>query len=172
MAKVGRRDAGGATRVSLALRPTTIRAASAYVAQHHRHHKPPRGGRFAIAVVDEAGDVHGVAIVGRPVARAYDDGTTAEVVRVATDGAPNACSMLYGACWRAWKAMGGRRIVTYTLEAEAGTSLRAAGWRDEGPAGGGSWSREDRQRDERAPLVLFGVALASETGPKRRWACP
>jgi len=47
---------------------------------------------------------------------------------VATDGTPNACSMLYAACWRAAKALGYRRLVTYTQDGETGASLRAAGW--------------------------------------------
>lgn len=128
------------------LEPTTIKAANAFVAAHHRHHKPVHGARFALRVVDDDGAVRGVVIVGRPVSRVLDDGLTAEVVRLATDGAPNACSMLYGASWRAWRAMGGRRMVTYILDSEPGTSLRAAGWRDEGSAGGGEWSCPSRPR--------------------------
>jgi hypothetical protein len=71
----------------------------------------------------------GVATVGRPVARQYDDGYTLEVNRTCTDGTPNANSMLYGAAWRAAKALGYRRLITYTQDGESGTSLRAAGWR-------------------------------------------
>lgn len=125
--------------------PTTIKAANAFVAVHHRHHKPVHAARFALCAVGD-GEIHGVAIVGRPVARLLDDGLTAEVVRLATDGTPNACSMLYGACWRSWRAMGGQRMVTYILESEPGTSLRAAGWRDAGAAGGGEWDRPNRAR--------------------------
>jgi hypothetical protein len=72
--------------------------------------------------------LRGVAIVGRPVARAYQDGLTLEVNRTATDGTKNANSMLYGAAWRAAKALGYRRLVTYTQEGETGASLKAAGW--------------------------------------------
>jgi hypothetical protein len=65
---------------------------------------------------------------GRPVARAFDDGFTLEVNRTCTDGTRNANSMLYGAAWRAGKAMGYTRCITYTQHDECGTSLRAAGW--------------------------------------------
>ena len=134
--------------------PCTLRAASAYVEQHHRHHKPPQGGRFACAVADEGGTVRGVAIVGTPVARLAADGWTAEVVRVATDGHPNACSALYGAYWRAARALGYKKLITYTLEDEGGTSLRASGWRCLGEAGGGEWSRRSRPRVDEHPTQV------------------
>lgn len=137
--------------MKLSIVPCTISDAAAYVAQHHRHHKPPQGGLFAVAVADDAGAVRGVAIVGRPVARMLQDGWTAEVTRLATDGAPNACSMLYGAAWRAARALGWRRLMTYTLATEPGSSLRAAGWRCIGEAGGGTWSRADRPRVDKHP---------------------
>jgi hypothetical protein len=93
-----------------------------------------------------------VAIIGRPVARMLQDGWTAEVVRVATTGEKNACSMLYGAAWRACRSLGYRRLVTYTLAEEGGASLRASGYRCLGSAGGGSWSRESRPRVDHHPL--------------------
>lgn len=129
----------------------TLSDARAFVAQHHRHHPAPAGGLFAVAVADRGG-VRGVAIVGRPVARANDDGWTVEVTRVATDGARNACSMLYGACWRAARALGWRRCITYTLATETGASLRAAGWRVVGEVRGRSWSCPSRPRVDRHPL--------------------
>lgn len=138
----------------LTVTPITLREANAYVARVHRHHGPTRGCLFCIAVADEAGAVRGVAIVGRPVARMLSDGYTAEVLRVATDGCPNACSALYGAAWRAARAIGYRRIGTYTLISEPGTSLVAAGWKLLGEAGGGSWSREGRPRVDLHPTQL------------------
>jgi hypothetical protein len=102
--------------------------------------------------VDEAGEVRGVAIVGRPVSRALDNGLTLEVNRVATDGCPNACSALYGASWRAAKALGYRRLVTYTLEDEGGASLRGAGWRVVAERKGGSWDCPSRPRVDKHPL--------------------
>ena len=61
--------------------PLTFQRACEFVERHHRHHGPPRGAKFCLGVVDEQGDLRGVAIVGRPVARAFDDGRTAEVNR-------------------------------------------------------------------------------------------
>jgi L-amino acid N-acyltransferase YncA len=121
------------------------------VAKHHRHHQPPQGGIFAVAVSDGE-KVRGVAIVGRPVARMASDGWTAEVTRVCTDGARNACSMLYRAAWRACRAMGYRKLITYTLAQEGGASLRGAGFQLVGQAGGGSWSRRARPRIDTHPM--------------------
>lgn len=108
--------------------PITFKAACEFVARMHRHNKPPRGHKFSIGLRDGETLV-GVAMAGRPVARHFDNGTTIEVNRTCTDGTANANSMLYGAVWRAAKAMGYLRAVTYTQEGETGISLRAAGWR-------------------------------------------
>lgn len=111
----------------LTLVPLTRRQAGDYIRDVHRHHGPPQGFKFAIGCRNGE-QLVGVATAGRPVARNLDDGHTIEVTRVATDGTPHVCSMLYGACWRAAKAMGYRRAITYTRADEPGTSLRAAGW--------------------------------------------
>jgi hypothetical protein len=108
------------------------------------------GGLFAVAVT-EAAQIVGCAIVGRPSARMLADDFTAEVTRCCTTGARNACSMLYRACWRASRALGYRRLVTYTLPEEGGASLRGAGLRCVGKAGGGSWSRASRPRIDTHP---------------------
>lgn len=135
----------------LSIIPCELAKANAFVRQHHRHHQPVPGHKFSIAVTD--GDtVRGIAIVGRPTARMSDDGLTLEVVRVATDGTKNACSALYGACRRAAFALGYKRLITYTLPEEGGASLRGAGWKLLGEAGGGSWSRKDRPRVDKHPL--------------------
>ncbi|PZG24525.1 hypothetical protein C1I98_35495 [Spongiactinospora gelatinilytica] len=109
--------------------PLAIRTARAFVAWQHRHLGPPPGAMFAIGVTTPDTTLVGVAIIGRPTARAFDDGFTAEVTRLATDGTPNACSALLGAAWRAARAMGYRRLITYTRAREPGTSLHAAGYR-------------------------------------------
>jgi len=139
--------------VRLTIVPISFRQATAYVKEHHRHHAPPRGHKFSVAVADDAGDVRGVAMIGRPVARALDDGLTLEVNRVATDGAKNACSALYGAAWRAARALGYRRLVTYTLASEPGTSLLASGWKVVGEVKGRSWSCESRPREDSHPTT-------------------
>lgn len=109
--------------------PLTLKQANTLVAELHRHHKPVVGHRFSIGLMGDDGQLVGAAIIGRPVARMIDQYTTAEVTRCVTDGTKNACSMLYGAAWRAWRAMGGTRLITYTLATEPGTSLDAAGWK-------------------------------------------
>lgn len=135
----------------LSLVPMSIADARAFVRQMHRHHPPPVSGLFAVGCADGS-TVVGVAIVGRPVARGLQDGWTAEVTRLATDGSRNACSLLYGACWRAARALGYRKLVTYTLATEGGASLRAAGWRVVGEVQGASWHREGRPRVDKHPL--------------------
>lgn len=131
--------------------PCTQRQAKAYVAEHHRHHKPPQGGLFALAAMDDD-RLCGVVIVGRPVARGLDDGLTAEVTRLCTDGTRNACSILYARARRAAGALGYRKVITYTLPEEGGASLRASGWECAGPAGGGSWSAPSRPRNDTHPI--------------------
>lgn len=122
-------------------RPVDLHEANDFIASFHRHNKPVRGAKFCIGAAYD-GVLVGVAVVGRPVARELQDGTTAEVTRCCTDGIERftadrrgeqhplcICSFLYAACWRAWRAMGGAKLVTYTLKAESGASLRGAGWR-------------------------------------------
>lgn len=108
--------------------PVTFRQACGFVKELHRHNKPPRGRKFSIGIVNENDTLVGVAMAGRPIARYFDDGLTLEVNRTCTDGTKNANSMLYGSIWRAAKAMGYKRCITYTQENETGASLRAAGW--------------------------------------------
>ncbi|EJK8729844.1 XF1762 family protein [Escherichia coli] len=108
--------------------PVTLRVAKAFISRHHRHNKPPVGHKFSIGLRNDAGELTGVATAGRPVARHFDDGLTLEVNRTCTTGERNANSALYGAVWRAAKAMGYRRCITYTRADESGASLRAAGF--------------------------------------------
>jgi len=133
------------------LQPITKTEADAFIVEHHRHHIPSVGWKFGIAVND--GDkVVGVIVVGRPVARGLDKPYIAEVTRCCTDGTKNAASMLYGAAWRACRAMGYRRLITYTLAEEEGTSLVAAGWDSVGKVKGRSWSCNSRPRVDKHPL--------------------
>jgi hypothetical protein len=138
--------------MSLSIIPCSLAAANAFIERHHRHHGPLRFHKFSVAIADERGDVRGVAVVGRPVARALDDGQTLEVSRVATDGIRNGCSMLYGACRRVAFALGYRRLVTYVLNTEPGTSLRAAGWSCAGVIRGKPWNTPRRRRADKHPL--------------------
>lgn len=133
----------------IGLVPVSRDVALAFVDRVHRHHKRPPGYRFAVGAHD-GHHLVAVGLAGRPVARALCDGWTVEVSRIASDGTPNACSALYGACWRAARALGYRRAVTYTQDGESGASLRAAGWRlvaELRPRAG--WDTPSRPRQDR-----------------------
>lgn len=148
--------------MTFVLRPLTLAAANAFVAEHHRHNKPARGCKFCLsAYVD--GVLVGVCIVSRPVARALDDGLTVEVVRLCVkDGSPrNTCSYLYGAARRVWFVMGGLKVVTYTLQRESGASLRGAGWTEDAKLKartGEAWTNREGRVDQevvREPKVRW-----------------
>ncbi|MGW2221540.1 XF1762 family protein [Nonomuraea sp. NPDC001684] len=144
----------------LRLVPVTWAQACAFVDAEHRHLRAPRGHKFSIgALVDridpqtgvlvEGTSLVGVVVVGRPVARLFDDGRTLEVTRCATDGTRNACSHLYAAAWRAARPMGFTRMITYTRADETGASLRAAGWKDVAARRPrGPWSCPSRPRGD------------------------
>ena len=158
--------------MSLEIRPISISAANAYVEQYHRHHGKKVGCRFAVGVFD-GGELHGVAICSNPVARRSDDGLTLEVSRLCTDGTYNACSILYGACARIAKEMGFKKIQTYILASENGTSLKASGWQCEGEAGVVSWmhnaSERTKQRNKYKQMTMFQQKKPPEE-TKQRWA--
>ena len=129
--------------------PITLKAAQEFVKEHHRHNKPPVGHKFSVGLETDWGLLIGVACAGRPVAWMLDNGLTLEVNRTCTLGDKNANSMLYGAVWRAAKAMGYRRCITYTQHDESGASLRAVGWTrvKELPPNKG-WDRPNRFRSD------------------------
>lgn len=137
----------------LTLTPVSLAGANAFVAQHHRHHRPVTGHKFSIGCTAE-GRLVGVVIVGQPVSRYLDNGLTLEVNRLCTDGTKNACSMLYAAAWRAARAMGYQKIITYTLDTENGASLRAAGWTCAGLAGGKRWTGNRRPAADLYPAQM------------------
>ncbi|MFT9347716.1 MAG: XF1762 family protein [Gluconobacter japonicus] len=124
----------------------------------HRHHKRPTGWLFGIGALNSSGKLVGVCVVGRPSARHADDGMTVEITRLCTDGSRNACSFLYGAAWRAARAIGYTRACTFILPEEGGASLRGSGWIKRGATRGETWSRGSRLRDDKHPI-----------GPKERW---
>jgi len=120
--------------------PLHLREANAFVAQHHRHNTPTVGSKFAHGSAQD-GTLVGVAIAGRPVSRRLDDGKTLEVLRVCTDGTPNACSFLYARCAKTARLMGYTKVITYTLEAEGGASLKAVGATPTGPLESHEWGK-------------------------------
>jgi len=145
----------------LELRPITLRDANDFVQSFHRHNgRTSRdGGKFAISLIQD-GELAAVAIVGNPLSATYMDGVTAEVLRlcVRDEAERNACSKLYAACWRAWRAMGGQRLITYTLKTESGDSLRGAGWKVIGQtkAVAPGWRKNDQLNSLRTWSPVMG----------------
>lgn len=139
--------------------PLTLKQLNEFVQTHHRHHKPVQGHRFSLGAVNAEDELIGAVSVGRPVARGCDPYATAEVTRLVTTGAKNACSFLYGAAARICKLMGFRKIQTYILDSEPGTSLKAAGWVLEEITAGGQWKHSAGPRRTDQPM-----------NPKHRWA--
>ena len=141
----------------LKMMPISLADANDFVMRHHRHHTRAQGHKFSMAAVKD-GEVVGVVIVGRPVSRHRDDGSTLEVTRLATDGTRNACSFLYAKAAKGAFALGYDKIGTYILDTEPGSSLRAVGWEEIGVRGGGTWNNAKRPRIDKHPLqkkILF-----------------
>ena len=148
--------------------PVELKEANAFVDKYHRHHKPVARDKFRIAC-EEDGEIVGVIQVARPVSRMLDDGLTVEAVRCCTNGKPNVASFLYSRAARIAKEMGYKRIITYILDTEHGSSLKASGWElDEADVGGGSWSRPSRPR-EVSQITIFGTEEKYPIGKKQRW---
>lgn len=144
-------------KLKLEIRPIGLKEANNFVKKFHRHHKGTVGHKFSIGLFD-GNEMVGCAICGRPVSRHFDTGEICEVNRLCVlDGIKNGCSMLYGACSRVAKAMGYKKIITYTLESETGTSLMASNFQFDGIAGGKIWNGE-RRRDNGVPKEM-----------KKRW---
>lgn len=133
----------------MTIEPIALSLANCFVAAWHRHSRPVVGHLWSLGLWADVLDLRGVAIVGRPVARALDDGMTVEITRLATDGTRNACSALYGACCREARRRGYRRVVTYTLATESGASLRASGFRPSAHVKGRQWDTPARRRFHR-----------------------
>jgi hypothetical protein len=134
------------------LAPVSFKDACAFVNNLHRHHIAPQGWKFGLSAWKDNKMV-AVAMVGRPVARGLDDGYTLEITRLCSDGTYNACSFLYSACARTGKALAYKKIITYILKSEPGTSLKAANWKYVGDVKGRSWSCPSRLRTDKAPTV-------------------
>jgi hypothetical protein len=143
--------------------PLTQREAKAFVERHHRHSVVPRGCVGQVGITTDGETVCGVAMWGRPVNRVLDaDPYTAEVLRVCVlEDVRNGCSKLYAACWQAARGAGYRRLITYTLKSEPGSSLRAVGARVIGEVKARSWDTPSRprvDRDERQDRLVWEIS--------------
>ncbi|HEV7717161.1 MAG TPA: XF1762 family protein [Steroidobacteraceae bacterium] len=128
---------------ALSLRPMTRDDANVLVRQWHSHHKPVVGHCYAIGCYRDS-EPCGAVIVGRPVAPALQDGLTFEVTRLVTDRTPHAASKLLGAAWRAARAMGCKRMISYVRADEAGACYLAAGWRPVASVRGEAWTHGNK----------------------------
>lgn len=142
----------GYKKMKYQTRPITLRDACKFVNEYHRHHGSPQGHKFSIALYD--GEiVIGVIIAGRPVSRHQDDGLTLEVTRCCVKEVyKNGITKLYAAVYRVAQAMGYKRVITYTLSNEPGTSMKAANFTLKHTSKGGSWNSQSRQRENKHPL--------------------
>jgi hypothetical protein len=149
-----------AREASMTLRPWTVKQAVPWNNNVHRRLPRVQGGLWAVSVRHD-GEIVGCAIVGHPARKLAEKGVLA-VTRVAVlEHQPNACSMLYGSCSRAAKAMGAHGLVTYLHEDEHGASLKASNWIYDGMTDGGEHDRPSRRR-----------ARAVDAKPKQRWWAP
>jgi len=158
---------------ALDIRPITLRFANFFILKFHRHHKPVTGAKYAIGIFCKyCNEVCGVAICGRPVARKLDDGLTIEVNRLCVkDGIPNGCSKLYGACSRIAKEMGYKKIVTYILMSESGSSLKASGWNLEATnVGAKAWNSSGNRVRKSEITDLFGTYRKYPVELKQKWS--
>jgi hypothetical protein len=145
--------------------PLTLRIANDFVEKHHRHSARTSndGGKFAIGL-EVDGDLVGVAIVGRPVARLLQQPGTAELLRccVIPNAPTGSAKTLNSRCKRIWQLMGGTRLVTYTLLSERGGSLLGTGFAPEASVPGRRWNgSKNGDRDLAAePKIRWGATLA------------
>ena len=147
--------------MNLVVQPIALADANRFVVAHHHHSRHVVGHLWSVGLWSGLLELRGVAIVGRPVARALDDGLTVEVTRLATDGVRNGCSALYAACRREACRRGFQRVVTYTLASESGSSLRGAGWTPVARVRGRDWDTPARRRHRR-----------TSTPDRIRWEAP
>jgi hypothetical protein len=134
--------------------PCKPKQANEFIAKYHRHNKPVdhRAFRYSIGLATDEGELIGVGIAGLPIARKNDDGRTIEILRVCVrEGYKNANSMLYGRLKVIGRLMGYSHFITYTLQNESASSLKAVGAQVEAILNRPSkWSRPARPRIEQA----------------------
>ena len=151
--------------------PMELKDAQNYINTYHRHHQAAHRDKFRIGAMQD-GKLVGVIQVGRPVSRVLDDGKTLEVLRLCSDGTKDVCSFLYSRAARIAKEMGYKKIITYILKSEVGTSLKASGWVLKADnVGGKDWNVPSRPREVvEAQMSLFPEKPKYPVGEKKqRW---
>lgn len=157
--------------MKLEAEPIELKQAQAFINQLHRHHAAAIRDKFRIAAKRD-GQIVGVAQVGRPISRNLCDGYTLEVLRLCTDGSKDVCSFLYSRCARIAKEMGYRKIITYILATEPGTSLKASGWTlEDDNCGGATWENCTRTKERPVQLSMIEQKQKYPVGiTKQRWS--
>ena len=147
--------------------PLSLKEANEFVSKYHRHNKKCQGHKFSLGAVFE-NKLVGVVIVGRPVSRKLDDKLTLEINRnCVLDNAPKGtCSFLYSKAIKVWQTMGGKKIITYTLDYESGSSLKAVNFKKEKMVqifkkNTGWTTRANRvwQEVQKTPRIRWGMEL-------------
>tara|TARA_R100000005_G_C4987307_1_gene195338 strand:- start:379 stop:846 length:468 start_codon:yes stop_codon:yes gene_type:complete len=147
--------------------PLSLKEANEFVTKYHRHNKKCQGHKFSLGAVFE-NKLVGVVIVGRPVSRKLDDKLTLEINRnCVLDNAPKGtCSFLYSKAIKVWQTMGGKKIITYTLDYESGSSLKAVNFKKEKMVqifkkNTGWTTRANRvwQEVQKTPRIRWGMEL-------------
>ena len=158
--------------MNLIAEPIELKQAQAFINQLHRHHAAAVRDKFRIAAKQVNGEIAGVAQVGRPISRNLCDGYTLEVLRLCTNGEKDVCSFLYSRCARIAKEMGYRKIITYILESEPGTSLKASGWKcEDDNCGGATWENCTRTKERPVQLSMLEQKQKYPVGVvKQRWS--
>ena len=130
--------------------PLTLKEANAFVKENHRHSKQCRGHRFSLGAVYKD-ELVGAAIIGRAINRYLDNRFTAEILRncVLEKAPKGTCSFLYSRAMKVWQSQGGKKIVTYTLETETGSSLKAVNFNAAAKTGffKGGWQNRSNRRE-------------------------
>lgn len=152
--------------------PLELKEAQSFIDENHRHHKASYRDKFRVGCVKD-GELVGVVQVGRPVSRYLDDGETLEVLRLCCINEKDVCSFLYSRASRIAKEMGYKKIITYILDTERGTSLKASGWVKEADGvGGKDWNVPSRPRE----VISQQLSLFEQkdkypiNAPKQRWS--
>ncbi len=139
--------------------PLELKEANEFILKYHRHNKSVIGHRFSIGLLKD-GILIGVGIVGRPVARMLDKKGTLEILRVCIiEGNQNANSIMYSRIKKISLLLGYTKIITYTLQSESQSSLKAIKAQIIAETKPQSWNRINRPRNDQE--IYFK--------PKYRW---
>ncbi len=135
---------------------------NSFILKYHRHIDVIQGHRFSIGCMCKEKLV-GIAVAGRPISMHYDQSKIIEITRLCTDGTKNACSFLYSSCAKAAKYLGYKRIQSYILESELGSSLKASNFIYSHTSEIPRWNKYKRNKDDKLKRLQYnekhGISL-------------